>query len=103
MNRGEVWWLEHPEAGRRPVCVLTRQAAVPVLESVVIAPATRTVRDIPSEVILDRADGMPERCALSFDNLRTVRKALLTERVTRLSPGRLEEMCRALAVATGCE
>lgn len=68
-----------------------------------IAPATRTVRDIPSEVILDRADGMPERCALSFDNLRTVRKALLTERVTRLSPGRLEEMCRALAVATGCE
>lgn len=102
MNRGEIWWLAQPEAGRRPVCVLTRQAAIPVLEAVVVAPATRTVREIPSEVILEREDGMPERCALSLDNLRTVRKGLLTERVTRLSPARLGEVCRALAVATGC-
>ena len=52
MNRGEVWWLEHPDAGRRPVCVLTRQAAIPVLTSVLVAPATRTIRDIPTELRL---------------------------------------------------
>jgi mRNA-degrading endonuclease toxin of MazEF toxin-antitoxin module len=65
VNRGEVWWIEHPEAGRRPACVLTRQAAIAVLNSVLVAPATRTVRGIPTEVALTRQDGMPEDCALS--------------------------------------
>jgi mRNA interferase MazF len=61
-------------AGSRPACVLTRQAAIPVLLSVLVAPATRTVRGIPTEVTLTRADGMPQGCALSFDNLATVRR-----------------------------
>ena len=102
MNRGEVWWLEHPDAGRRPVCILTRQAAIPPLRSILIVPATRTVRGIPTEVQLGRGDGMPEDCALSFDNVTTVPKALLTERITRLNPAKLGELCAALKVATGC-
>jgi mRNA interferase MazF len=102
VNRGEVWWLEHPEAGRRPACILTRQAAIPALRSVLIAPATRTVRGIPTEVLLGRDDGMPEDCALSLDNLTTVPKALLTERITRLTPAKLGDLCVALKVATGC-
>ena len=97
-----MWWLEHPLEGRRPVCVLTRQAAIPVLRSVMVAPATRTVREIPTEVRLDRDDGMPAACALTLDNVTTVPKALLTERITRLSPARLQELCSAVAVATGC-
>jgi len=102
VNRGEVWWLEHPDAGRRPALVLTRQAAIPVLRSVLVAPATRTVRRIPTELPLGPADGMPDACALSFDNLATVPKALLTERITRLSDAQLEQACGALRVATGC-
>ena len=102
MNRGEIWWVEHPEAGRRPACILTRQAAIEVLGSVVIVPATRTIRAIPTEVILDEEDGMPAECALSFDNLATVPKAFLTERITRLSAQRLPELCAALRTATGC-
>lgn len=102
MNRGEVWWVEHPDAGRRPACVLTRQAAIPVLNSVLVAPATRTVRGIPTEVALGRADGMPDKCALSFDNLTTVPKALLTTRITALPEARLGELCAALRSATGC-
>jgi mRNA interferase MazF len=102
LNRGEVWWLEHPEVGRRPACILTRQAAISVLNAVLVAPATRNVRGIPSEVALGREDGMPDHCALSFDNLATVPKALLTERVTRLGALKLSELCAALAVATGC-
>ncbi len=102
MNRGEVWWMEHPGTGRRPACILTRQAAIPVLNAVLVAPATRTARGIPSEVALGREDGMPDDCALSFDNLLTVRKALLTERITTLAPGRLAELCAALDVAAGC-
>jgi mRNA interferase MazF len=102
VNRGEVWWLEHPEAGRRPCCILTRQAAIPVLTSVLVAPATRTVRAIPTEVALTRADGMPADCALAFDNLTTVPKILLTERITEVPEARLDELCAALQAATGC-
>ncbi len=102
VSRGDVWWVELPESGRRPACVLTREAAIPILRTLVVAPATRTVRGIPTEVALDEGDGMPSRCALSFDNLTTVPKAVLTERITRLSLARLLEVCAALRRATGC-
>jgi mRNA interferase MazF len=100
--RGEVWWAEHPDAGRRPFLVLTLEAAIPVLNRVLAVPATRTVREIPTEVVLSEDDGMPERCALSFDNVTTLPKALLTERICRLGVERLVEACRALRVASGC-
>ena len=102
MNRGEVWWGEHPDAGRRPYLILTRQQAIPVLTRVLAVPATRTVREIPTEVILAEEDGMPERCALSFDNIVTMPKGLFTTRICRLGVDRLDQVCRALATATGC-
>ena len=83
-----MWWVEHPDAGRRPFLILTRQAAIPILSSVLGVPATRTIRQIPTEVVLDRADGMPEECALSLDNLTTVPKELFRDRITRQSKDR---------------
>jgi mRNA interferase MazF len=100
--RSEIWWVEHPDAGRRPFLVLTRQAAIPVLNALLAVPATRTVRQIPTEVVLDTADGMPEECALSLDNLTLVPKELFRTRITRLSVERMSEVCRALALASGC-
>ncbi len=100
--RGEVWWVEHPEAGRRPFLVLTRQAAIPVLAAVLAVPATRTIRGIPTEVALDRADGMPGECALSLDNVTLMPKGLFRTRIARLSIERMAEVCRALALAAGC-
>jgi mRNA interferase MazF len=102
LTRGEVWWYEHPDLGRRPGCILTRQTAIPILSAVLVAPATRTIRGIPTELRLGPEDGMPAECALSLDNVLTVPKALLTERITRLAPARLAELCTALAIATGC-
>ena len=67
-RRGEVWWVDVPNAGRRPALVLTRTAAVPVLNRVLGVPATRRIRGIPTEVALDAGDGMPASCALAFDN-----------------------------------
>ncbi len=102
MNRGEIWWAELPDIGRRPACILTRQAAIPVLNSVLVALASRTIRGIPTEMALGRADGMPADCVLSFDNLLTVPKALLTQRITALAPARLPELCSTLGIATDC-
>ena len=88
--------------GRRPFLVLTRDVVIPVLTAVVCAPITRTVRGIPSELSLSTEDGMPEACAASFDNLYTVPRAMMTERICSLSLNRRLEMCRALAVAVDC-
>lgn len=102
MTRGEVWWFEHPRRGRRPVLILTRAHAIPVLTKLVVAPATTTIRDIDSELPLDHEDGMPQRCVINFDNVFHARKSLLTERITVLSWDRMREACEALRVATGC-
>jgi mRNA interferase MazF len=102
VRRGDVWWAEAPDVGRRPFLVLTRDAAIPVLRSVVVAPITRTVRGIPTELALDVEDGMPQVCAASFDNLRTVPKAALVERITNVPVPRLPELCRAARAAIDC-
>ena len=101
-RRGEVWWGEIEDVGRRPFLVMTRTAAIPVLHSVLAAPVTRTVRNIPSELHLGRDDGMPTDCAASFDNLRVVAKAYLVERICTLAPVRLVEACSAIRAAMDC-
>jgi len=102
VNRGEVWWVEDPDAGRRPHLVLTRQTAIPVLNAYIAVPATRTIRGIPTEVPIGIKDGMPEDCVLSVDNVAVVPRGFFMERITRLGADRLTEVCSALAVATGC-
>jgi mRNA interferase MazF len=102
VSRGEVWWVEDPEAGRRPHLILTRAPAIPVLHSVLAVPATTTVRRIPTEVRLSPEDGMPRACALSLDNLTLMPKAFFREQICRLSPAKMREVCEALAIATGC-
>lgn len=81
---------------------MTRTAAVPVLNSVLAAPVTRTVRNIPTELLLGPDDGMPTECAASFDNLRVVPKSYLVDRVCRLEPARLAEACQAVRAAVDC-
>jgi mRNA interferase MazF len=98
-RRGEVWWGEIEDIGRRPFLVMTRSAAIPILPNLLAAPVTRTVRNIPTEVRLGTDDGMPTECAASFDNLRVVPKAYLVDLICALDPGRLAEACHALRAA----
>ncbi len=102
MNRGEVWWAELPEHGRRPVLVLTRQAAIPVLSRVVVVPATRTIRGIPTEVALGPDDGLAEPCALTFDNVVTVAMSALVEPICALGPEKLAAACQAWRDVADC-
>jgi len=97
-----MWWVDDPAAGRRPHLVLTREVAVPVLHSLIAVPATRTIRDLPTEVRLGVADGMPADCVLSLDNLTLMPKAFFRERICTLGSERMASVCTALAIATGC-
>lgn len=102
MTRGEVWWVEDPDAGRRPHLILTRESAVSILHSLIAVPATRTIRGIPTEVPLSRDDGMPEDCVLSLDNTTLIPQAFFVDRICRLRVERMRDVCDALALATGC-
>jgi len=99
-RQGEIWWAETEER-RRPVLVVTRSEAVPVLTGIVVAPVTRTVREIPTEVALGEAEGMPADCAASFDNLHRIRLSALTERLGDLG-ARREQVCAALRALADC-
>lgn len=99
-SQGEIWWAEAEEK-RRPVLVVTRSEATPVLTWVVVAPITRTIRTIPTEIALDADDGLPRPCVASFDNLQPIRKSFLTERLGSIAAGR-GEICRALSALADC-
>ena len=89
-----------PTCGRRPYLILTRPEAAAVLNQVLAAPATRTVRRIPTEVPLEEDDGMPFPCVLALDNVSLIRPALCTSRITRLRAERMVAVCDALRAAT---
>jgi mRNA interferase MazF len=79
--RGDVYWADlGPPAGRRPVCVLTRDAALPVLQSVTCAPITRTIRGLRSEVQVGPDEGLPDLSVISCDTIVTVPQVVLDPR-----------------------
>ena len=102
MNRGDICWytFEAPDK-RRPVLIVTRDSAIGVLNSVTIAPITSTIRSIPTEVVLTEDDGMPNICAASFDNLQTVSKSNIGDRIARLTARRMKEAGAAVSFALG--
>jgi mRNA interferase MazF len=102
MVRGEVWLYESPTRKPRPVLLLSRDSAIGVLHTVVAVPATRTIRNIPTEVPLDESDGMRTACVLSTDNVGLYNKAYLTRHLTTLSPERIAQVCHALSLAIDC-
>ena len=102
-RRGELWWCEPPEIGRRPVVVLSRDAAIPRLRRALVAPCTTTIRGLPSEVILEPGeDPVGLRSAVNLDSVESVSVAVLVERMGVLSGARMSEICVALSVATDC-
>jgi mRNA interferase MazF len=101
--RGEVWWCELPEIGRRPVVVLSRDAAIPRLRRTLVAPCTTTIRGLASEVVVEPdSDPVPRRSAVNLDSVESVSVAVLVSRLGRLADTRMREICGALEVAVDC-
>jgi mRNA interferase MazF len=104
LNRGAVHLcrFEKPDK-QRPVLVLTRDVALGYLSTVTVAPITSTIRDVPSEVLLDVEDGMKGRCAVNLHNAVTISQDRLGKRVANLSNVRMKQVCTALRFSLGCE
>ena len=100
MKRGEVRWykFKHPDK-KRPVVVLTRNSVLEYLGEVTVAPITSTIRDIPSEVLLSRRDGMHNDCAINFDHIQTVSKSNIGSLIATLSMEKLGEIRNAISFA----
>ena len=101
--RGEVWWCEPPQVGRRPVVVLSRDIAIPRLRRALVAPCTTTIRGLSSEVVLEPdVDPVPRLSAVNLDSVESVSIGVLVERLGRLSDDRMREICEALQIAVDC-
>ena len=100
--RGEVWWGEAPDANGRPYLVLTRDEAIPVLQTILVAPVTRTIRGIPTEVPVGAEEGLSTEGVASMDNVLAFPKSLLVRRMGSLAPDRRGEPCEAFRAVTDC-
>lgn len=99
-RQGEIWWAEL-ESSRRPVLVVTRTDAVPVLTGLVVAPLTRTIRSIPTEIRLGTDEGLGTECVANFDSLQRIRRSALTIRIGDIGLRR-PEICEALRNLSNC-
>ncbi len=100
MKHGEVRWYKFARPDKkRPVLILTRDSVLEYLGEVTVAPITGTVRDIPSEVFLSKADGMARDCAVNCDHLQTVASGRIGSLITSLPPSKMADVARAVRFA----
>ena len=103
LNRGEIWlYTFKPPDKRRPVLIISRQAAIRFLRTVVVAPVTSTIHGSPAEVEVGFDEGLKHRSAVNLDHIQTVDRSLLRQFVGTVDAGTMRRVCRAVAVATGC-
>jgi len=101
-THGEVWWADTPPpVGTRPVLILTRAAACPVRTVLTVAFLTRTIRNIPVEVKLMPADGVPKECVANLDLINTIPKSAIKRHICTLSPTKMLEVRKAARFALG--
>lgn len=98
--QGDVWWAE-AEDKRRPMLVVSRTEVIPVLDWIIVAPITRSIRGIPTEIRLDTDEGLGVPCVASFDNLQPIRKSFMTQIVGSLPQPR-HQICQALSALADC-
>jgi mRNA interferase MazF len=104
LNQGDVFWCSFPAPDKaRPVVILTRQVAIPVLTSVTVAPITSSIRGIRTQVVVGAEHGLRATSAISLDNIQTVRKERLSDFMAHLPDSVLREVRDALQFALGLD
>ena len=98
----ELWLMQTPNQKRRPVLIVTRDEVIPVLNNVVVAPITRTIRDIPTCIPVGPTEGIDHDSVATFDNLAAVPKSVLTTRLGQLGADGRRRICEALDAVANC-
>ena len=102
VTQGDIWLMETPNAKRRPVLIVSRNEAIPMLNNVVIAPVTSTLRSIPTCIFVGPEQGLDHESVASFDNLASVPKSVLTVLLGTLGPVGRTRICAALKALADC-
>ena len=103
VRRGEIWLYHFRAPDKiRPVLVLTRNAVIEHLHTVIVAPITSTARDIPTEVAVGVQQGLKRESRIVLDHVFSVEQARLRQFVGSVDEQKMAAVCRALAIATGC-
>lgn len=104
VNRGEIWLYTFGSPDkRRPVLVLSRQKAIELLRTVLVAPITSTMHGAPSEVQLGIEEGLKNDSVVNLDQVQTVDQKKLHHFIGTVTPEKMSAVCQALAIATGCQ
>lgn len=94
--------METPNRKRRPVLVVSRDEVIPVVNNVVVAPVTSTIRSIPTCIPVGPNQGIDHDSVASFDNLAAVPKSVLTVRLGTLGIDGRRLICNALEAMANC-
>lgn len=104
LSRGEIWLYTFAAPDRRrPVLVLSRDSALAVMRTALVAPITSTIHGLPSEVLVDGANGLKGPCAVNLDHVQTVAQRDLGQFIGTVTAEQMRQVCEALAVAAGCD
>ncbi len=102
MRRGEIrWYTFRVPDKRRPILILTRNEVIDRLNEIIVAPVTRTIRGLSTEVVLTTADGMPLTCALNLDHISLAQRDRIGSVICNLPESRWSEVQSALMIACG--
>ena len=100
--QAELWLMETPNRKRRPVLIVSRDAVIEVLNNVVVAPVTSSIRDTPTCIPVGADEGIDHDSVATFDNLAAVPKSVLTRRLGSLGIGGRQQICAALSAMADC-
>jgi mRNA interferase MazF len=104
VKRGDIWMYTFARPDKkRPVLVISRQSVIPLLRTVMVAPITSAIHGVPSEVLVGTGHGLKHESAVNLDHVQTVDRSRLSRFIGHLNDEFMDEVCRALAVATGCQ
>lgn len=104
LSRGDIWMFAFKAPDKqRPVVILSRQSVIPLLRTVLVAPITSTIHGVPSEVIVGEEHGLKHTSAINLDHVQTVNKSKIKKFIGSLDSETMDSVCRALAIATGCD
>jgi len=103
VRTGDLYWGVTSAAGDRPYLVLTRTAAIEVLDRITVAPCSTRIRGIPTELPVGAESGLDHDSVAQLDSIMPALKTSLHRHLGNIGPDGHADLCARLAIAFGCD